>query len=157
MRPLTAVVATLVVLAAAPIDAVAAQATDSRTLEQQVMDAERAFARTMAARDHAAFTSFLADEAIFFTGDRPVRGKVAVAAEWKPMYDAPTAPFSWEPDDVQVLDSGALALSTGPVRDPAGRVIGRFNSIWRLEAPGTWRVVFDKGSPVCPPPAREPR
>ena len=36
------------------------------------------------------------------------------------------------------------------VRDPDGKVIGRFNSIWRQEAPGRWRVVFDKGSPPEP-------
>ena len=33
------------------------------------------------------------------------------------------------------------------LRNPAGKVIARFNSVWRLEAPGTWRVIFDKGSP----------
>jgi ketosteroid isomerase-like protein len=36
------------------------------------------------------------------------------------------------------------------VRDPDGKVIGRFNSVWRQEAPGVWRVVFDKGSPPEP-------
>jgi ketosteroid isomerase-like protein len=25
---------------------------------------------------------------------------------------------------------------------------GRFNSVWRQEAQGLWRVVFDKGSPL---------
>ena len=34
---------------------------------------------------------------------------------------------------------------------PSGKVIARFNSIWRREAPGVWKVVFDKGSPVCAP------
>jgi hypothetical protein len=33
----------------------------------------------------------------------------------------------------------------GPVFDPAGKCIGRFNSIWRQEAPGVWKIVFDKG------------
>ncbi|HPA52918.1 MAG TPA: DUF4440 domain-containing protein, partial [Thermoanaerobaculia bacterium] len=60
------------------------------------------------------------------------------------------APFSWEPALVEVLDSGTLALSTGPVRDPAGKETGTFTSIWRREGPGTWRIVFDKGNPVCP-------
>jgi hypothetical protein len=41
-------------------------------------------------------------------------------------------------------------VSTGLVRDPGGKVIGRFNSIWRLEPPGEWCVVFDKGSPAAP-------
>jgi ketosteroid isomerase-like protein len=127
----------------------AAPRADLTSLRQQVMNTERAFAKSMADRDHAAFTSFLADEAIFFNGDSSLRGKTAVAAQWKPFFDGQDPPFSWEPDQVQVLDSGDLALSTGPVRDPAGNIVGRFNSIWRLDSTGSWRIVFDKGSPVC--------
>ena len=127
----------------------AARPADLTSLRQQVMDTERAFAKSMADRDHATFTSFLSDDAIFFSGDSSVRGKAAVAAQWKPFFDAKDPPFSWEPDQVQVLDSGDLALSTGPVRDPTGNVVGRFNSVWRREAPDRWRIVFDKGSPVC--------
>lgn len=127
----------------------ATRPTDLASLRQQVMDTERAFAKSLADRDHEAFTAFLADGAIFFNGDSSVRGKAAVAAQWKPFFDGNAPPFSWEPDQVQVLDSGDLALSTGPVRDPAGNVVGRFNSIWRLKSPGMWRIVFDKGSPVC--------
>jgi hypothetical protein len=51
-----------------------------------------------------------------------------------------------------VLESGTLALSTGPVVDTSGEVVGRFNSIWRLEAPGVWKIVFDKGGPPSPGP-----
>ena len=122
---------------------------DPAALKQQVADAERAFARTMAQRDHAAFADFIADEAVFFAGDQPLRGKAAVTAAWKRFFEKPQAPFSWEPKQVEVLDSGTLALSSGPVRDPAGRQIGTFTSIWRLEG-GRWRVVFDKGCDVCP-------
>jgi ketosteroid isomerase-like protein len=128
-----------------------AQGGGHAVLQQQVMAAERAFAKTMADRDHAAFADQLSDEAIFFNGEEPIRGKDAVVAAWKPFYDGPDAPFSWEPDRVEVIESGTLALSTGPVRDPSGKVIGRFNSIWRRDSSGAWRVVFDKGSPVCPP------
>ncbi len=115
----------------------------------QVFATERAFARTMADRDYAAFTSFLSDDAVFFSGPEPRRGKQAVADWWKRFYDKPQAPFSWEPEKVEVLDSGNLALSSGPVRDPDGKLIATFTSIWRLEAPGTWRIVFDKGNEVC--------
>ncbi len=146
MRTLTHIVITAVLLCGCRT---AAPRADLASLRQQVMNTERAFAKSMADRDHAAFTSFLADEAIFFNGDSSVRGKAAVAAQWKPFFDGKDPPFSWEPDQVQVLDSGDLALSTGPVRDPAGNVVGRFNSIWRREAPDRWRIVFDKGSPVC--------
>jgi ketosteroid isomerase-like protein len=43
-------------------------------------------------------------------------------------------------------------LSTGPVRNAQGQVIGRFNSIWRRGPEGGWQVVFDKGSPPDPAP-----
>lgn len=119
-------------------------------LKKQVADTERAFAATMRARDHAAFTKFVADEAVFFSGTGTVlRGKDAVANAWQPFYDKPEAPFSWEPDQVEVLESGTLAYSGGPVRNAEGKLVGRFNSIWRLEAPGVWKVIFDRGSEVC--------
>jgi ketosteroid isomerase-like protein len=30
-----------------------------------------------------------------------------------------------------------------------GLRVGTFNSVWRLEADGKWRIVFDKGCPPC--------
>lgn len=118
-------------------------------LRNQVLATERAFAKTMADRDHAAFTRMLAKETVFFSGPKGIRGAEAVAAAWKRFFEGEKAPFSWEPDTVHVLDSGTLAMTSGPVRDPSGRVIGRFSSVWRREAPGTWRIVFDKGCDVC--------
>jgi ketosteroid isomerase-like protein len=117
-------------------------------LRQQVGDAERAFARSMAERDHAAFTRLLSEQAVFFSSPAPLHGKAAVAAAWKAYFDGPKAPFSWEPDQVEVLADGTLAHSSGPVRDENGRLVSRFNSVWRQEAPGVWRIVFDKGSPL---------
>ena len=118
-------------------------------LQRQVADTERAFAKTMADRDHAAFASFLSDETIFFSGAKALRGKQQVADTWKRFYDGPAAPFSWQPEVVEVLDSGTLALSTGPVHNPQGKLVATFTSIWRLEAPETWRIIFDKGNDVC--------
>lgn len=120
--------------------------TDRATAEEQVRATEKAFAATMAARDLAAFGRFLSEEAVFFTGPTPLRGKAAVIDFWKRFYEKPQAPFSWEPAVVQVLDSGTLALSSGPVRDAKGESAGTFTSIWRQEAPGVWRIVFDKGN-----------
>lgn len=114
-------------------------------LQRQVAATERAFAATMKARDLAAFASFVADEAIFFSGRTPLRGRDAIVGAWRAYYDGEQAPFSWEPDQVEVVESGTLAYSGGPVYDPVGRKIGRFNSIWRLEAPGRWKIVFDRG------------
>jgi ketosteroid isomerase-like protein len=128
---------------------IAAAAPAWTGVQQQVADTERAFAASMQRRDHAAFGGFLADEAIFMNSQGNLRGKPAIAAAWKRFFDKPDAPFSWEPDQVEVLASGTLASTSGPVYDPGGKLIARFNSIWRLEGPDTWRIVFDGGTDVC--------
>lgn len=139
----------LLALAAAMACACAYAAPTNAELKQQVADTERAFAATMAKRDHQAFVTFLSEEAVFYNGPKVLRGKETVAAEWKALYEKPEAPFSWEPDQVDVLESGTLAHSSGPVRNPEGKIISRFNSVWRQESPGKWRIVFDKGERVC--------
>jgi ketosteroid isomerase-like protein len=116
--------------------------------KEQVRATERAFAKTMADRDHAAFASFLADEAVFF-GNGAQRGAAQVTAAWKRFYEGPKAPFSWEPEQVEVLESGTLALSSGPVYDAEHKRTGTFNSVWRREPGGKWKIVFDKGCPPC--------
>ena len=146
LRALASVAACAVLLAAC-----AAQPPRPSTVElqRQVADTERAFAKSMADRDFAAFTSFLAQDTVFFTGPTPLRGKDAVAAVWRRFYERPEPPFAWGPETVEVLDAGDLALSTGPVRNGAGKVIATFTSIWRQESPGVWRIVFDKGNEAC--------
>ncbi len=120
----------------------------SEQLAAEVRATESAFAATMAERDLDSFLSYVADEAIFYSGE-VLRGVEEIEAGWSPFFEGTSAPFSWEPENVEVLESGTLALSNGPVLDPEGNRIGTFNSVWRLEADGRWRVVFDKGCPPC--------
>jgi ketosteroid isomerase-like protein len=108
---------------------------------------ESAFAATMADRDLDAFADFLDEEAVFFSGPVELRGAEAVKRAWAPFFSAESAPFSWRPETVAVLDSGMLGLTSGPVFDPEGNRIGTFNSIWRLDADGVWKIVFDRGCP----------
>lgn len=128
---------------------VSPRVADRGSIERQVAERERAFAKTMADRDHTAFATYVSEEAVFFSGPAPLRGRQAVVDAWKRFYTSPTPPFAWEPDAVEALASGTLALSTGPVRNPEGKVVARFTSIWRLEPDGAWRVVFDRGNEVC--------
>lgn len=118
-------------------------------LQQQVREAERAFAKTMADRDHAAFMTFIAEDAIFLGEKEVLRGRAAIAEGWKRFYDSPQPPFAWAPERVEVSPSGTLAFSTGPVTDPQGRRIGTFTSTWQRDSGGRWRVVFDGGCPPC--------
>jgi ketosteroid isomerase-like protein len=122
---------------------------DAGDAAAQVRAAETAFAKSMADRNLAAFTALLADEAVFFGGKGVMRGKVAVAADWKRFFDGAEPPFSWVPAEVEVLPSGNLGFTSGPVYDPKGQRIGTFNSVWQRQADGSWKVIFDKGCPPC--------
>lgn len=121
----------------------------------EVRQAETEFAASFAARDKAKFASFLEDGAIFFTGPNPYRGKDEVLKGWGKWLDAEKAPFSWKPETVVVSADGTLGESIGPVFAPDGTRSGRFNSIWRKQKDGSWKVLFDgPGAPVCPPAAK---
>jgi len=116
------------------------------TAASEVEAHELAFAKTMADRDFEAFLRFVSPEAVFFNGNEPLRGHAEISKTWAPFFEDETAPFSWQPDVIEVLESGRLALSSGPVLSASGEILGRFNSIWRKENDGKWRVIFDKGS-----------
>jgi ketosteroid isomerase-like protein len=120
-----------------------------------VRAAEIALARTMADRKLDRFGDFVADDAVF-NGRTPHIGKAAVLETWKGFFDGPQAPFSWAPDAVAPAADGRHAISTGLARDPSGKVISRFTSLWRKEADGRWRVVADQGVDVdCQAPAEK--
>jgi ketosteroid isomerase-like protein len=126
----------------------ASAAETPEALATVVRAREVAFAKTMADRDHAAFSTFVAEEAVFM-GRTALRGRKAVVEGWKAFFEGQQAPFAWSPERVEVLDSGTLAISSGPVLDPQGQRVGTFNSTWRREADGVWRVVIDIGCPPC--------
>ncbi|MDF2178967.1 nuclear transport factor 2 family protein [Aliiglaciecola sp. CAU 1673] len=124
-------------------------ATQATPVADEVKATEQAFADSMANRDFPAFEAFLSEEAIFFSGNGVLRGKQAVAEHWKRFFEEAEAPFSWQPIQVEVLNSGELAHSSGPVFNSKGEEFAQFNSIWRKEKDGQWRIVFDKGQAAC--------
>ena len=138
------------ILAAAALGLFAATAAEAQSSPtEQVRNAEIAFAKSMGDRNAAAFAALIGDEAVFFGNQSVMRGKDAVVAGWKRYFEGAAAPFSWKPAEVEVLASGTLGMSSGPVFDPQGRRIGTFNSIWQRQKDGSWKVIFDKGCPPC--------
>lgn len=124
---------------------------DLASLEQQLREAETAFAASFAAGDMEAFASFLDEHAVFMGRSNPLRGKQAIVERWTRMRGTDEAPFSWRPERVAVEADGQLGMSTGPVSSPEGTWLSSFVSTWKRTDDG-WRVVLDVG-PRCPPPA----
>lgn len=107
---------------------------------------ESAFAATLAARDIAAFRAFLAADTVWMGKAGPLHGPDAVLKAWGPFFEGPKPPFAWGPDLALVLPSGDLGRTSGPVTDPDGKVVARFQSTWRRKADGGWEIVFDFGT-----------
>ncbi len=121
----------------------------STDLLEQVRRSELAFAATMAARDLRAFASFIAEDAVFINAGEPLRGRAAIVRFWERFFSAPTAPFSWKPEIVEIAAGGTLGYTEGPVSAPSGVSASRFYTTWQRQAQGRWLVVFDNGYRVC--------
>ncbi len=114
---------------------------------EDVRQTELAFAKAFADQDKEKFFSFLTDDATFLSSFGTLRGKPAVMEVWSRFFSGPAAPFAWAPDRVTVSHDGTLASSSGPVFDPDGNHSGSFQSTWRKQADGTWKIIFDGSGP----------
>lgn len=139
----------ILLCAAAALAGCAQAPLDLTGLSEQVRASEIAFSAAMAARDFQAFSNWIADDATFINGGSPLRGKAAVLSHWERFFKSPTAPFTWKPQIVEILSTGQLAYSEGPVSLPDGTVATRYFSTWRRDPSGAWKVVFDNGYPTC--------
>ena len=127
------------------------QAQNIEELEKEVARIENAFAKTMADREFDAFKSFLAPDTVFWSNGKPLRGAERVADVWQDFFERADAPFSWKSESVMVNPEGNIAFSTGPVMNSSGEVYAYFNSVWRKNDDGEWKIIFDKGVNLNPP------
>lgn len=119
--------------------------------ECEVWDREMSFARSVAEHDAVAFAAHLAPDAVFAADSpRPTRGREAVAKAWSGIVRGDGLRLEWYPARTTV--SGDLAWSTGPAlveRLDGGEprfASTTFQSVWRRDPDGRWRVVFDTGT-----------
>ncbi len=131
--------------------------------ESEVRCQEIGFSKAAERRDVDAFVAFIDDDARF-VGRTVRRGPVDISAAWSAFFEDDGPAIKWRPRFVEVLEDGKLALTRGPYRlidrDADGAELerwGTFNSVWRKQADGTWRVVFDAGSPGNDEPDDETR
>ncbi|HET6564261.1 MAG TPA: DUF4440 domain-containing protein [Xanthomonadales bacterium] len=132
----------------------ASPASQAASPEQDtVRCVEIAFSQSVENRDKAAFTALL-DADTRFISQEVLHGPEAVMAAWSGFF-APEGPqLVWRPYVVEVAASGDLALSRGPFRlrgkNPQGEPVeswGIYNSVWRKDADGQWKILFDAGNP----------
>ena len=124
---------------------------------------EIGFSRAAETQDGEKFVSFI-DRDARFVSNTVLRGPEEIAAAWTVFFDPDGPTIRWRPKYIEVLEDGSLALSRGPYRvitrdenGVASEQWGTFNSVWRLNADGVWRVVFDAGSSEAAAPDEDTR
>jgi uncharacterized protein (TIGR02246 family) len=122
---------------------------------------EIGFSLAAEARDAERFASFI-DADARFVGSSVLQGTEAIVEAWLVFFSVDGPSIKWRPQFVEVLDDGTLALTRGPYRviaiDEFGNRSeswGTFNSVWRKQDDGSWKVVFDAGSQSSEPPAAD--
>ena len=118
---------------------------------------EVAFSRSAENQDLERFSAFLDPDARF-VGSTVQRGPAAISEAWEIFFQDDGPRIRWRPKFVEVLEEGNLALTRGPWQivttnengDPTEQW-GTFNTIWRLNDSGEWKVIFDAGSPASGP------
>lgn len=130
-------------------------------LEQEVRCREVGFSQSVEKQDRESFASFIDPDARF-VGNKVDRSREAIAEAWAVFFTGDLPLIKWRPQIVEVLEDGRLALSRGPFisvsKNAEGDKVetwGTFNSIWRLNSDGEWRVVFDAGNPGPGSPGEE--
>jgi len=118
---------------------------------QDVVCAEVGFSRSVEKRDFDSFIAFLDPEARFVTG-AVSRGPEEIGRGWSGFFEQDGPRIRWRPAIVEVVANGTLAISRGPYRlttvgedGELQHAWGIFNSTWRLDSAGEWRVLFDAG------------
>ena len=142
-----------VLLLAAFLAGGCARALPAPSAGDAVRAADASMARATEARDAAAFGSHVAPDAIWAGARGLSSGKAAVLEQWRPFLEPGGATLGWTPTASWVAASGELACTVGtwvwrgagPDGRPA-RAEGAYATVWRRDASGGWRALFDVGN-----------
>lgn len=125
---------------------------DSELARQELLEADRAFARrALESGIEAAYDEFLSEDAVQLPdGGAPLAGKDAIMANVVEAAAAADFDLSWAPAQAQTSESGDLGYTWGRYFldgvDDAGEPYtdeGKYANVWVREADGHWRVVLD--------------
>ncbi len=122
--------------------------------ETELMEADRAFDQSTAARGVEGWVSSFAEDGIMVSSRGLVVGHDSIRAVMTPVFADSTFTLRWEPDHAEVAASGELGYTLGRYESrrvgEGGAVVtrtGSYLTVWRRGEDGEWRVVVDIGNP----------
>jgi ketosteroid isomerase-like protein len=139
-----------------------APARDDRDPKSQLIEADRAFAKTTAEKGLEGWMSVFADDAVRISplGGKASFGKGAIQKLDANLFSDPKRILIWEPVDAGVFADGSHGFTTGRAK-AVDRAAGdkdqgpwtvKYVTFWRKGADGRWKVILDTGASESPKP-----
>lgn len=123
-----------------------------RAPQNDLMQADRDFARAASERGIDGWMSYFAEDAARMPapGQPFIRGQAAIRAADEPMLESTELRLDWEPTAAHLFGDGAYGVTTGDysvVRRTDDEMVGcgSYVTFWRHTTEG-WKVVFDTGT-----------
>jgi ketosteroid isomerase-like protein len=118
-----------------------------------LMDADTQFARDTAERGVEGWVSWFTDDGTMYPPARDaIEGRAAIREQMGDLYDPRSGQgglrLDWQPIRAEVSESGELGWTTGTSKlvTTAGMRQGRYITVWRKQADGSWKVWADLGN-----------
>jgi ketosteroid isomerase-like protein len=129
--------------------------------EQAIRERDIAWSKVGAAKDLEGVLAFFTDDASELPPNAPIAtGKEARRKVWSEYFATPGFAFNWQPTKVEASRGGDLGYSMGTyeltMHDPTGKPVidrGKYVTVWKKQADGTWKVVADIFNSDLPVPA----
>lgn len=136
----------------------------NKKAEDALLAADAAWMKVYAAKDLERSVAFCDEEASMLPPNAPIAtGKEALTKLIGSAFAIPDYTLSWHANKVGVAHSGELGYTSGTydfsLKDPSGKTIsdrGKYLTVWKKEADGSWKVLFDMFSSDLPPSAATP-
>jgi ketosteroid isomerase-like protein len=128
-----------------------APADQSASAAEAVRAADIAWEKAFSGRDTSAAVAVVEPNGSVLPPNAPIAtGPQAIRALFAGFYAMPGMSIHWQPTKVEAARSGDLAYSAGTYEltfnDPKGKPVtdhGKYATVWRKQADGSWKVVVD--------------
>ena len=126
-----------------------------QSVASELMAADRQFATDVDREGIDAWVRWFAPDGAQLIPGRVVRGHGDIRALMSPLLTNPRMKLYWEPDTASFAGSGDFGYTIGHSRtvrrndDGTTTVVqtGRYVTLWRRQADGSWKVELDTGHP----------
>jgi ketosteroid isomerase-like protein len=138
--------------------AACARAPDVAATRTALLDADRAFNNATAERRTDGWMQFIAEDGEMIRSPGTITGRAAIRDEMSKAFADTAFSLRWEPLQSDAGAAGDLGYTNGRYearfRDRKGNAAmrtGRYLTVWKKQADGSWKVVRDIGVQDTPP------